>query len=176
MKATLALFGRVLVAAALTFVAHFAVFMLCWRFRQPLLVVIGEAIRTAGVEPLVPAAAPSFETFLSVAFFASLLVVSPFIIALWLLILTGPNTWQHRILWLVATLGLASAGTALGYFGLFPALARLTEWGASSGFLPAESMTQLLIRVVVGSALAFEIIPAILALRGWTLTGGVPDR
>lgn len=176
MRGTLALFGRVLVAAGLTFIAHFAVFMLCWRFRQPLLVVIGDAIRTAGVEPLAQATAPSFETFLSVAFFASLLVASPFITALWLLILTEPNTWQHRVLWLVATLGLACAGTALGYFGLFPAMARLTEWGASSGFLPAESMTELLLRVVVGSALAFEIIPALLAFRGWTLAASLPQR
>jgi Sec-independent protein secretion pathway component TatC len=176
MKGKLALFSRVLVAATLTFVTHFAIFMLCWGFREPLLLMIGEAIRTAGVDPLGPAAAPSFGTFLNVAFFASLLVASPFVVALWLFILTGPDTWQHRILYLLTSLGLAGVGTTLGYVLLFPAVARLTEWGAGHGVLPAESTTELLLRVVVGSALAFEIIPTVLALRGWRLTGDALDR
>lgn len=176
MKGTLALFGRVLVAAALTFVTHFVTFVLCWTFREPLLGVIGEAIRIAGVEPLTPETAPSFGTFLNVAFFTSLLVASPFVIALWLFMLSGPDTWPRRILYLLASLGLAGVGTTLGYFLLFPAVARLTAWGTSNGVLPAESMTELLLRVVVGSALAFEIIPTILALRGWRLTGRALER
>lgn len=167
MKSTVTLLGRVLAATGLTFVTHFVAFVVCWAFRDPLFRLIDMGIRRVvdTGSAIVTGSAQAFEPFLSVAISAAVLVSSPFVIAFWLFILSGPRTRRYKVVFLLSSIALAGAGTALGYFALFPLLVGLTEWGASRGLLSGEPLLDLLLSIVVGSAIAFQIVPAILALR-----------
>lgn len=171
MKRTVTLLVRVLIATVLTFATHFAVFIVCWTFRDPLFGLIDFGIRNV-VDASGPSVPSATQALLSVAFATAVLLSSPFIIAFWMLIVFGPSTRKYKILVVFSSIGLAAAGTALGYFVLFPLAVNFTGWGEAQGFLAPEPLINLLLRVVVGSAIAFQIIPGLLALRSRNTRGG----
>ena len=167
MTHTLTLAARVLVAAALTFVTHFAVFLVCWVFRDPLARLVDDAIwAVAGGQ--IPAAAGAGEWLgqLNATFSIALLLSSPLIIAFWLFVLSGRHTRRYRIVFTLVSGVLAGAGAACGYFLVFPLAVDFIGWGESAGLLRGEPLSDLLFRIVIGLALAFQIPPALVALGG----------
>jgi len=166
MKQTVTLLSRVLAATGLTFVTHFVMFVVCWIFRDPLFRLMDRAIYEAvGAESA--SAAGAAGPLLSVAFFAALLLSSPFVIALWSFILFGWPARRDQIRLILFFMALAGCGVAIGYFIAFPLAVGLTGWAEARGLLSGEPLLDLLLRTVVGLAIVFQVLAATLALRIW---------
>lgn len=157
---------RSLIAVAIAFVV-------CYAFVDQLYAIVSLPVLEAlGEESLVfTRLQDPFMLLLKVAFVASLLLSSPFLLAqLWLFIAPGLYKRERRFAlpFILSATILGACGVAFAYFIAFPFAAEfLVQMGRGAGLTPMLDASQyfsLFLTIMVALAITFQIPPVIFVL------------